>query len=906
MKTVYFLFITILLASPFFSVGQITIEDVSPTFDNTTFDIGPGGQSVSGKALCVAASADGTKVYLGGHSGVWRSNNSGLSWEHSERPQPGSGGCDAVSGGLLVPNVYDLLVSPANKNVVLAATGKDIHRVSKSGVYRSADGAKTWTLVHQFIRNPGPNAQIGDVGCLAVAPDDPALMFAAGQFSVGKSIDGGLTWTESIPQPNATVRFVVCGPQQGAVKRVYAVGSGVWYSQDGGLSWQRDPVTLTLSFPTDAVGLASRAVAIHPTNPRILYIAINEGEDNLVSIWRGDFSNFNANGSAVWTKLPTVPTGYGGTTASGGNYVQAHVAPNGQFYLIASDRRTVHLSVGEPSSTNSWKRIDGGNAHVDPHGIALTANFQYFDSAPKPNNFGRIYMVNDGGVVISSDGGKNWIRGKGLSTLGIVNVAILPNSSGAPGICIGMGDNSGFFTGNGGKTWRTQEYRGGDNDCTFSDPRQPSRLIVFAPRSGPGIFTGKANKRRDVSLYVNNGGIPNGAVGTGHKKTILGPPALPGKDSATWNTVSSFFTWGYRPLILTLDSESPRPDGDFITIRQTPDFAKLLRTTSMSQISSHQDWVTNATTEGAGTKVFQQGPNLPNNLVNVVQASGGHEAPVFYVSDAQNQKRLWKWRSGMAAWTEIVPVAVGATGPRSVQQFFVDPYRPNILYVLDTDHVYRSNNGGTTWSVDTELELELTDNGSTSVNVSADPNPGRALLRDMIFDPVLQGYRFAIGPVGVFYTSDGATWKPLLQACAMLVRPNNAYYDRESNPCIRALYVTTSNAGLLKITGLPPDTPYPFGSLLSTEGKVNLLRVHELGSKYGPSSDQIDVEAVIQLDTEPGKAFGFQLRNGKNGPESKGMLDLLRDSFAKGRRVRIDYKRTGCENGTILRVMQVE
>ncbi len=901
MKPAHILLFSALLA-PVFSFGQITIENINPTFDNTTFDLGPAGHSVSGKALCVAASSDGDHVYLGGHSGVWMSYDGGLNWQHSERPQPGAAGCDAVAGGLPVPNVYDLLVSPNNKNLVLAATGRDIHQTSECGVYRSTDGAKTWALAHKFIRN----GQVGNVGCLAVAPDNPATIFAAGQFAVAKSTDNGLTWSESVPQPGTTVNYVASGPQQGAVKRVYAVGTGVWYSQDGGTTWQRDPTTLSLGFPTDAVGLASRALAIHPNNPRIIYLALNQGDDNLLSVWRGDFSNFNATGSAVWVKLPTVKKDYDGTTASGGNYVMAHQAPNGQFFLIASDRRTAHISIGEPSTQDSWKRIDGGNAHVDPHGIALTPDFQYYNTNPAPNAFGRMFMVNDGGVVRSTDGGKNWVRGKGLGTLGIVNVAILPKPNGKPGICIGMGDNSGYFSGNGGDSWRTQDYRGGDNDCTFSDPRQPSRLIVFAPRSGPGIFTGKSNKRRDVYLYAKNGGIPNGAVGTGDKKVILGPPALPGQDSATWNTVSNFCNAGYRPLILTLASESPRPDGDFITIRQTPAAAKLLRTTAMSQISSHQDWVTNATSENEGAKVFQQGPNLPDIQVNVVQASGGHNSPVYYVSDGFNQKRLWKWSAGMAAWSPIVPVAAGAVGPSSAQRFFADPYRPNLLYVLGTDHVYRTDNGGSTWAIDTDLERALTDNGSTTVNVSADPSPGAALLRDVIFDPVLPEYRFAVGPVGVFYTSNGINWKPLLQSCAMPLRPNNAYYDRETNPCIRALYVATSNNGLLKITGLPPDSPYPFGSLLSAEGKVSLLRVHELGTKYGPPGDQIDTEAVIHLDSAPGKAFGFKLRDDKNGPESKGMLDLLRDSFARGSRVRIDYTRTGCDNGTILRVMAVD
>ena len=60
------------------------------------------------------------------------------------------------------------------------------------------------------------------------------------------------------------------------------------------------------------------------------------------------FSMFDNTGSANWTKLPLFPINYPGTTTSGGTFVIARSTPDGQFYLVVSDRRTVHISVGEP------------------------------------------------------------------------------------------------------------------------------------------------------------------------------------------------------------------------------------------------------------------------------------------------------------------------------------------------------------------------------------------------------------------------------------------------------------------------------------------------------------------------------------------------------------------------------
>jgi hypothetical protein len=76
---------------------------------------------------------------------------------------------------------------------------------------------------------------------------------------------------------------------------------------------------------------------------------------------------------------------------------------------------------------------------------------------------------------------------------------------------------------------------------------------------------------------------------------------------------------------------------------------------------------------------------------------------------------------------------------------------------------------------------------------------------------------------------------------------------------------------------------------VNASGKVTLLRVHDLGTGYGPPSDFIDVEAVIWLDSQPGRAFGFQLRNDQFLPARQGMLDLLRDAFANNWNVSIDY-----------------
>jgi len=91
-------------------------------------------------------------------------------------------------------------------------------------------------------------------------------------------------------------------------------------------------------------------------------------------------------------------------------------------------------------------------------------------------------------------------------------------------------------------------------------------------------------------------------------------------------------------------------------------------------------------------------------------------------------------------------------------------------------------------------------------------------------------------------------------------------------------------------------------ALLESSGKLTFLRVHDVGTGFGPPTDFIDVEVVIKLDTKPKNAFGFQLRNDNNRPARAGMLDLLRDAFNHNWVVVIDYNLdAGKTNGVIIR-----
>lgn len=88
--------------------------------------------------------------------------------------------------------------------------------------------------------------------------------------------------------------------------------------------------------------------------------------------------------------------------------------------------------------------------------------------------------------------------------------------------------------------------------------------------------------------------------------------------------------------------------------------------------------------------------------------------------------------------------------------------------------------------------------------------------------------------------------------------------------------------------------------VVNMSGQLNLLRVHDRGTKFGPPSDQIDVEVVIGFRNRPNDFFGFQLRQDANAPAREGMLGLLRDGFNHGWVVHVDFDQKPNRHNSVL------
>src|SRR6266851_2849912 len=67
---------------------------------------------------------------------------------------------------------------------------------------------------------------------------------------------------------------------------------------------------------------------------------------------------------------------------------------------------------------------------------------------------GKVWLLSDGGIHRSMDGGKSFAASSGLSTLATVNIGGLA-IPGKTALCLNCGDNGGFYSSNGGQSWKT-------------------------------------------------------------------------------------------------------------------------------------------------------------------------------------------------------------------------------------------------------------------------------------------------------------------------------------------------------------------------------------------------------------------------------------------------------------------
>jgi photosystem II stability/assembly factor-like uncharacterized protein len=323
--------------------------------------------------------------------GVWKSTDGGHVWKPIFDDQPTS-------------SIGSIAVAPSDPNVVYVGSGEANIRgnvAPGAGIFKSTDAGKTWKHVWK---------QVGQIGTVAVHPKNADIAFAAvlghafgpnSERGVYRTTDGGKTWEKVLFKNDETgASDVAIDPSNPRVvfagfwqtrRRPWEMtsggpGSDLYVSRDGGDTWT------SLANPDrkgggDAKpsGLPSKpwgkvGVAVAPSHSQRVY-AIIEAEKG--GVFRSD------DGGETWelandTRQLRQRAWYYSTLAVHPTNADVVFAPQVPLLRSADAGRT-------------FKRVDGTH-HSDHHDIWID-----------PKNPDRMIESNDGGVGITTDGGKTWV-----------------------------------------------------------------------------------------------------------------------------------------------------------------------------------------------------------------------------------------------------------------------------------------------------------------------------------------------------------------------------------------------------------------------------------------------------------------------------------------------------------------
>ncbi|MGH9485394.1 MAG: WD40/YVTN/BNR-like repeat-containing protein, partial [Terriglobales bacterium] len=346
------------------------------------------GPFVGGRVVAVAGVAGNTQLYYMGTvgGGVWTTDNAGLSWSNLT---------DKTRA--MAPSVGALAVAPSNPQILYAGTGEtDIRNdmLTGNGVFRSADGGKTWHY-----------AGLGEAhstSALLVSPTNPNIVYAASMGHV------------FVPGPNR----------------------GVYKTSDGGKTWKK---ILFVDNKTGAIGLS-----MAPSQPDVLYAAMWQGQRlpyALKSGGPGSGIYKSSDGGAHWTNIshnPGLPSGIWGRVG----VTVAASAPNVVYAIIQNKHGGVFRS---NDGGQSWQRVYAG--------MSLRQRaFYYMQIYVDPTDPNTAYVPEVDGVWATRDGGRKWTV---LHTPHGDNHIVWVNPRN-PKILLEGNDGGATVSMDGGKTWSSE------------------------------------------------------------------------------------------------------------------------------------------------------------------------------------------------------------------------------------------------------------------------------------------------------------------------------------------------------------------------------------------------------------------------------------------------------------------
>ena len=645
-----------------------------------------------GRVDAVTGVTSQPNVYYFGATGggIWKSSDGGAGW------QP------IADGQIKTGSVGSIAVSESDPNIVYAGMGEPDVRGNAShgdGVYKSMDAGKTWK--HIGLEDTY------HIGAVRIHPKNPDIVYVAAlghlwgsndQRGIYRTTDGGKTWKQVFTR----------GPKAGAIDLIldssnpnviYAgfwevfrspwqlesggPGSGLFKSTDGGDTWT--DLTRNAGMPKGIVGRIG--VTVSPVNSDRVW-ALVEAEDG--GVFRSD------NGGRTWTKVNE----------------ERKLRQRAWYYtrIFADPLKpdTVYIV-----NTGFYRSDDGGKTYTairTPHG-----DNHYLWIAP--NDSDRMIECNDGGVNVTTNGGKTWTPQNQQPTAQFYRVALdedfpyhaygaqQDNST----VRIATRSDAGSI---GERDWF--DVGGGESGWLAPDPKNSQ--VVYAG-SYDGLITRydhRSGQLRNVTVWPDN---PMGAGAEAMKYRFQWnfpllfspnePNTLYAAGSVLFKTTNGGQSWEpISPDLTRNDKSKQGPTGGPITKDNTSiEYYDVIFTVSESPLKKGLIW---AGTDDGLVQFTQDGgkhwqnttpKGLPEWIqINSIEASPIDAGTAYFAATMYKfddfRPYLYKTTDYGKTWTAINNGIPAKAFTRVIRE---DPNKKDLLVAGTETGMYVSFNGGANW-----------------------------------------------------------------------------------------------------------------------------------------------------------------------------------------------------------------
>ncbi len=653
----------------------------------------------AGRSVAVAGvPGEPDHYYFGAVAGgVWETDNSGVTW----RP---------IFDGQPIASIGAIAVAPSNPKVIYVGTGEADIRTDISygdGVYRSDDGGKTW-------RHLGLD-DTRRIGRVVIDPRNPDRVWVAAlghafgpneERGVFRSADGGRTWQKvlyrdentgaidlALDPSNANTIYAALWAARRPPWNVYPPSNGygaVYKSTDGGDTWHE----LTGGIPGGA-GVGRIGVAVAPSEPQRVYAQVDAEKGGVYRsddggatwklmadedrIWHRGwyFGSVTVDplhadvvyvmNTAAWRSEDGGKTWAGFKGAPGGDdYHQLWINPNDDRRMIlASDQGTI-VSVDGGGSWSSWNNQPTGQFYH----VTTDNRFPYRVYGAEQDNGARVVVSRSGSGGISY---RDWGNACAGGESGYI--AVDPTD------------------------WRTlygTSYNGSVTRCNQETGARwdVSPTVAYPESEFQAVWTMPVvfSEAGSHALYFGN--------------------------EYVWRTTDGGQSWDKASPILTRKDPGAPPNldpataDDLTAFERASDHWGVVYTIAPSPIDAGRVWAGTddgliwVTTDACGTWTNVTPPGLkPWAMVSMIEASRSDPNEAYAAVDSHQlddfNPHVYRTKDGGRSWQEIDR---GIPDGAYVHAIREDKVRPGLLFAGTELGVYVSFDDGDHWQ---SLQLNL-------------------------------------------------------------------------------------------------------------------------------------------------------------------------------------------------------